>query len=416
MFLVQALAALVLPLAVWRFAGLRRAAPLAVVQILVGVALGPSLLGRVVPPEMTAPLIGPSALAPLSGIATLAVTLFAFVTGLHIDEAQLRGRGPALAWVGIGSAIVPTLLGAVAGFVLANVSPETLGPRASPVAFAAAIGVCAGVTALPVLGAILAQLGWLKRRIGQLALACAALNDALLWALLAGVLALGAGGDERSAWLPLVGGAVYLVLLLGVVRPALDRSLAGRAGEAGDIGLAAGCGLALASAAVTELLGLHHILGAFLAGVAVPPRARGALLERLEAPVTVALMPFFFVLTGLRTTIDLGSGAFLAAFLLPTLATTAGKLGGTAVLARAAGETWPTALGLGALMQTKGLMEVVVLTVLLEAGLVAPVTFSALVLMALASTAATMPLARLFVGDDEREAGAVPATAPLSPG
>ena len=125
--------------------------------------------------------------------------------------------------------------------------------------FAAAIGVCAGVTALPVLGAILVQLGWLKRRIGQLALACAALNDALLWALLAGVLALGAGGDGRSAWLPLVGGALYLGLLLGVVRPTLDRSLAGRAAEAGDVGLAAGCGLALVSAAVTELLGLSGV-------------------------------------------------------------------------------------------------------------------------------------------------------------
>ena len=139
----------------------------------------------------------------------------------------------------------------------------------------------------------------------------------------------------------------------------------------GNLGLAAACATALGSAAVTEALGLHHVLGAFLAGVAIPGAARRAILVQLEAPVAVALMPFFFVLTGLRTTIDLGSGTFVAVFLLMTLAATVGKFGGTALMARAAGEGWPTALGLGALMQTKGLMEVLVLTVMLDAGLIA---------------------------------------------
>ena len=212
-------------------------------------------------------------------------------------------------------------------------------------------------------------------------------------------------GRGGTFWPVLVGGPLYLLLVFGLVRPALARLATSRTKEAGpgSLGLAAACATALGSAAVTEALGLHHVLGAFLAGVAMPGAARRAILVRLEAPVAVALMPFFFVLTGLRTTIDLGSDTFLAVFLLMTLAATVGKFGGTALLARAAGEGWPTALGLGALMQTKGLMEVVVLTVVLDAGLIGPATFSALVLMALVSTAATMPLTRFVTRNEFSE-------------
>lgn len=395
-----------MPVALWRIARLRHALPLAVVQILVGIVLGPSLLGRLAP-ELVAPLISPQALAPLSGIATLAVILFAFVIGLHADVGLLRGRGPALVWIGIGSALLPTLLGAGAGLLLAHQCPDAVGPQASAGEFAAAVGICAGVTALPVLGAILLQMGLLRQRLGQLALACAAINDALLWIFLAGLLAYGAGGQAGGGtfWPVLVGGPVYLLLVFGLVRPALARLATSHAKEAGPdgLGLAAACATALGSAAVTEALGLHHVLGAFLAGIAMPGAARRAILVRLEAPVAVALMPFFFVLTGLRTTIDLGSDTFLAVFLLMTLAATVGKFGGTALLARAAGEGWPTALGLGALMQTKGLMEVVVLTVVLDAGLIGPATFSALVLMALVSTAATMPLTRFVTRNEFSE-------------
>lgn len=390
--------ALAAPVALWRLGGLRRLVPLAVVQILVGVLLGPSVLGRMAP-ESGAVLLSPDALAPLSGIATLAVILFAFVTGLHADATLLRGRGPALAWVGIGSAVLPTLLGAAAGLLLARLHPDILGPRASVAEFAAAVGICTGVTALPVLGAILLQMGLLGRRLGQLALLCAAINDALLWVLLAGLLAL-AEGSGGAFWPTVIGAPFYLLLMLGIVRPLLGRVLApagrGEAAGPGDPTLVVACVVALGSAAATEALGLHHVLGAFLAGVAVPAAARRAILARLEAPVAVVLMPFFFILVGLRTTIDLASGAFVAVFLLATLAATLGKLAGTALLARVAGESWPCALGLGALLQTKGLMEVVVLTILLDAGLIGPPVFSALVLMALVTTAATMPLTGLF--------------------
>jgi Kef-type K+ transport system membrane component KefB len=401
LFLIQALLVLVVPALAWHAAGLRRLAPLAVVQILTGIVLGPSLLGRLLP-ETLGPLLASSALAPLSGIATLAVLLFAFVTGLHLETGQLRGRGRAFLVLGVGSTALPALAGAMAGLALALAHPELLGTDATDATFAAAVGIAAGVTALPVLGAILREMGLLQQPLGRLALACAAVSDGLLWLLLVLLLAQVAGAGTPTGWslAAFLGGPAYAVLLLAVVRPLLARLLARREpadGGPGDLALIAACAAALGSAAVTEALGLHPILGAFLAGAAVPKRLRWPLLLRLEAPVAVMLMPFFFVLTGLRTVIEPASAGFLMAFLLATLAASLGKLGGTALLARVMGEPWPAALALGALMQTKGLMEVVVLTILLDAGVIAPTAFSALVLMALVSTAATMPLTRLFL-------------------
>jgi Kef-type K+ transport system membrane component KefB len=400
LFLLQALLVLVVPALVWHMARLRRLVPLAVVQILTGIVLGPSLLGRLLPGTL-GPLIAPDALAPLSGIATLAVLLFAFVTGLHLEPGQLRGRGPGFLALGIGSTALPALLGALVGLPLAWAHPDLPGAHAGDGTFAAAVGIAAGVTALPVLGAILREMGLLERPLGRLALACAAVSDALLWLLLALLLAQVAGTQAEGGQGPvaLLAGPAYALFLLVVARPLLARLAARHIGDGdpGDLGLVAACAAALGSAAITEALGLHHILGAFLAGAVTPKALRWPLLLRLETPVAVMLMPFFFVLTGLRTVIEPASASFLMAFLLTTLAATAGKLGGTALLARAAGEPWPTALALGALMQTKGLIEVVVLTILLDAGVIGPPAFSALVLMALVSTAATMPLTRLFL-------------------
>ena len=194
LFLIQALLVLVVPALAWHAAGLRRLAPLAVVQILTGIVLGPSLLGRLLP-ETLGPLIAPEALAPLSGIATLAVLLFAFVTGLHLETGQLRGRGRAFLVLGVGSTALPAIAGAVVGLPLALAHPELLGTDAT---FAAAVGIAAGVTALPVLGAILREMELLQQPLGRLALACAAVSDGLLWLLLVLLLAQVAGAGTPT--------------------------------------------------------------------------------------------------------------------------------------------------------------------------------------------------------------------------
>jgi Kef-type K+ transport system membrane component KefB len=153
--------------------------------------------------------------------------------------------------------------------------------------------------------------------------------------------------------------------------------------------------VAIASAALTEAIGLHYILGAFIAGAIFPKELRAPLLEKIEKVVLVLLMPFFFMLTGLSTRIDFGSSAFTQIFLVASAAAVVGKVAGTAIPARLVGESWRDAFALGTLMQTKGLMEVIVLTILKDAQLINANVFSALIAMAVLSTAFAMPLTRL---------------------
>lgn len=393
-FLIQALLLIVVPFALWRAAGVRRVAPMVVVQILFGIALGPSLLGRVAP-EAWGTLFGPPALGPLVGLSWLAVVFFAFLTGLHLDVADMRGRGRAVAAVSLSSMIVPTIAGTGAGVWVADAFPAMAGPAATPVLFAAGFGVCLGVTALPVLGAILREMGLTATPLGTLALACAAVNDALLWVALAALLALAAGGGGAEVAVALVGGAAMLAVLWGGVRPWLTRRLGDAPPVLDDAHLIGICGLLLLTAAVSEAVGLHYILGAFLAGTAVPKRLAAAVLARVEAVTTLVLLPFFFTLTGLKVTITADSPDLWTVFLLATAVTVAAKLLGSAIPARLAGVPPADAWRLGALMPCKGLMEVVVLTVLLDAGILSPAGFSALVLMAVTVTALTQPMTQL---------------------
>ena len=168
--------------------------------------------------------------------------------------------------------------------------------------------------------------------------------------------------------------------------------------ELSNSGLAIIGGIAVASALVAQLIGLEYILGAFIAGVAMPPALRRPTLDRIETVTMTLLMPFFFTLTGLQTFIDLTSPDFLAVFLVTTSVAVGAKILGTAIAARAFGEPWPIAIGLGSLMQTKGLMEVVILTIFRTNGLISEQTFSALILMSLVCTALTMPLTNMALG------------------
>ncbi|MBP2310338.1 cation:proton antiporter [Azospirillum melinis] len=402
LFLMQALLLIAGPFLLWRLGGGRHIAPMVVVQILFGVALGPSLLGRLAP-DLWGVLFAPAALAPLSGLALMAVVFFAFLTGLHLDPAEFRGRGGAFATVALSSMLVPTLLGGALGWWLAGAFPTMTGNHATPGLFAAGFGICVGVTALPVLGAILREMDLLGDRLGRLALGYAAVNDALLWLLITAVLAWSTadgGNGGGDAWaVAKVGllGFAYVGTTVLLVRPLLDRLLERVApdGRMGDTAVVVTCAALLASAAVTELIGLHYILGAFIAGSAMPRRYAAAILDRLEHFATLILLPFFFTLTGLKVNLTLDDPAQWTVFALASLATIAGKMAGTALPARWTGESWPDALRLGTLMPCKGLMEVIVLTVLLEAGVLSGPCFSAMVLMAVAVTALTQPMTRL---------------------
>ena len=188
------------------------------------------------------------------------------------------------------------------------------------------------------------------------------------------------------------------------MRPLLARWLrcAGPLGESGTVLVV---GTVIASSLATDLIGLHYFIGAFASGAIMPPELRSAIRERFETVVLVALLPFFFILTGLKTNIPAASPAFVGIFLLVCGAAIVGKLVGTVLPARWLGESWSDALTLGVLMQSKGLMEVIVLTILYDAGVLRPDSFTALLLMALVTTAIAKPLLQVIEAVRRRRPG-----------
>lgn len=393
-FLVQAMIIIGLPPMLWHYMRVKRIVPLAVIQIVIGIVLGPSCLGRVSPPLFDT-LFPPATVNALSTIADLAVILFAFTIGSHLDLSALRARGGSFLCISIGAVAVPTLLGVATGWWISLAFPQTLGAHATRIDFALAIGICVGITALPVLGAILREMDLLGQHIGQLALRAAVVNDAALWILLALLLTYMTQHDRSSLaiWRLVGGGTAYILVMAFAIRPLLAR-LGGR-GQFGDRHLALVSVMAIASAAATELLGLHYVLGAFVAGVVVLDNWRSQILARLDVVATTVLLPFFFITTGLKVQIDPFADEFSTIVVATLIAALIGKIAGTAIPARLSGERWGDAFALGALMQAKGLVVFVALAVLLDSQVIDLTVFSALVVMAVVNDMLCMPMVRL---------------------
>jgi Kef-type K+ transport system membrane component KefB len=280
----------------------------------------------------------------------------------------------------------------ILGIAVAGAIRPTFAPEVSPVAFALFMGVALSVTAFPVLARILAERGLTHTRLGVVAIACAAVDDVTAWCLLAGVTAyVRAHSGSASLVVTMALLAAFAAAMAWLVRPLLRRLLG--PSPAAFLPVAVLC--LLASAAVTEVIGVHALFGAFLAGLAMPRRAdvRRRLEDSLEAVTVVALLPLFFASTGLR--LDLGwlsGGAAWTAFGLILLAAVGGKLGGSMLAARATGMAWPEATALGVLLNTRGLVELVILGAGLELGVLTAPVYSMMVLMALVTTAMTTPV------------------------
>ena len=405
-FLLQAFVIVTVPFVLSRALRLSGMVPLVMIQILVGIALGPSLFGRAAP-ETYRLLFNPTTLAPLSGAASIAVLFFGFITGLHVDVGSFRGRGRAFAAIAIASVVTPTALGIVGGIFIGVRHPGEFGAHANLLRFSLAIGICVGVTALPVLAAVLREMGLLGQRIGHLALGIAAVNDAALWLLLGTLMTAiaGAAATPAGVLVLVLGLPVYLLVMVGIVKPALAYRVTALAhdGKVSEAALVVIGAAAIGSAMATQIIGLHFIFGAFVAGAVVPRQHCQAIADRLETMTIGVLMPFFFMLTGLRILVVPSSAAFMEVLLVTAALGVIGKVGGTAAVATLVGERWRNALCLGVLVQTKGLMEVVVLTILLEQEIISTTVFSALVVMAVISTAPVMPLARLLLTRTWRE-------------
>ena len=391
------LAQVVLILAAARVVGLlcrRIHQPQVVGEMVAGILLGPSLLGWVWP-EAFVRLFPAESLGFLSALSQVGLLVFMFLVGLELNTGHLRERGRTVVAASTASVAAPLLLGAA----LAVLLYPRLAPAGVPFpAFALFMGAAMSVTAFPVLARILEERGLMGTPTGATALACASVNDAIAWCLLAGVgLLVRAESGGLPLWATLGGSAAFVLAAFLTVRPllaGLERAVQRRGRLSQDL-LALALGVALAFALTTEWLGIHAVFGAFLAGAVMPGGGAfaAAVREKLHDFTVVLLLPVFFAFTGLRTSMGLVSGAQLWAFCaLIVLVAVAGKFGGCTLAARLTGMPWRESAVLGVLMNTRGLMELVILGVGLEAGIISPALFAMMVLMAIVTTLMTSPL------------------------
>lgn len=390
----------------WLFARLRQ--PAVIGEVLAGILLGPSLLGLVWPAAHGF-LFPAQSLDMLRLLSQIGVILFMFTVGIELELEVMRQKAHAAVLISHASILVPLFLGVASSLWVYQV----YGPAHLPFGvFALFIGVAMSITAFPVLARIIEERGLVGSAVGNIAIACAAVGDATAWALLAVVIALVKASGVAGV-LPLVAGAaVFTVAMVRIARPWLAR----RIGDGRDEGqsarrLAGVLAFVFASALVTEVIGFHALFGAFLAGVVMPSNARlrAFLRRRLETVGSALLLPLFFAFTGLRTQIGLLHDwrSWLTCTAIIAVAV-GGKLGGTAIAARWNGLSWHHSLFLGALMNTRGLVELVVLDIGHDLGILSGQMYTMMVLMALATTFMTGPLLELLEWARKRRHGSVP--------
>jgi len=390
--------------------------PRVVGEMAAGILLGPSLLGWAAPGVFRW-LVPPGSLGYLAALSQVGLLVFMFVVGLHLDPRLLRGRGRAAVFISHASIALPFGLGALlAAYLYPRLAPA--GVRFA--AFALFMGAAMSVTAFPVVARILAERGMVQTRVGVLTLACAAVDDVTAWCILAAVVALvRAASAALPLWATLAGSAGFMLAMVFAVRPLLAPLEArfGREGQLSHDTLGWMLLVLLAAAWTTERLGIHALFGAFVAGAVFPHGAafvRGV-TDKLEAFAVVLLLPLFFALTGLRTNVAGLEGARAWGVCgVIVLVAVAGKFGGSAAAARLAGMSWRDAGALGALMNTRGLMELVILNVGLESGVISTPLFTMMVIMALATTIGTsVVLDRLYPAP--ADSGTAPSSAPARP-
>jgi Kef-type K+ transport system membrane component KefB len=375
--------------------------PAVIGEVLAGICLGPSLLGRVAPQAQK--LLLPNEVAPHLGmLSQVGVILFMFLVGLELDTGLLRRRSHATLAISHASILAPFCLGALAALWLYPAFSDSHVPFN---VFALFVGVAVSVTAFPVLARILTDTDMHRSQLGVVALTCAAVDDVTAWCLLAllvGVAQAEVAGALQTCLLSLA----YIVFMLALVRPFVAKRVAlreQRPEEVSQTGLALVIVALLASTLTTELIGIHAVFGAFLLGAVIPHSSRLAseLKHKLEDLVVVLFLPAFFAFTGLRTQIGLVSGVdeWLACLGVIGIACL-GKFGGSFVAARCTGLSTRDAAAIGVLMNTRGLMELIVLNIGLDLGVISPTLFAMMVLMALVTTFATTPLLRFILRDD----------------
>ena len=375
--------------------------PAVVGEMMAGIALGPSLFGLLWPqPHQW--LFPPESLPTLGHVSQLGVLVFMFAAGAEFNLAQLRGQRRMALVVSHAGIALPFLLGLL---LAATLFPHYAPSGTGFVPFSLFVGVAMSVTAFPVLVRIIEERGYRGRAIATVAIACAALSDASAWTVLAAVIAWVQAQGALQLVINVTIALALAWLLLGVARPRLRDLVVPEAHRPRAMILM--ILTALLCALITEATGLHLLFGAFLAGMAVSSSAdlRRLVEQHIEPFAVVMLLPLFFAFTGLKTRIDLLSAQEWLLCGVITLVATIGKLGGTVLAARAFGVERRDALRLGALMNTRGLMELIVLALGLQLGLIDQRLYAVLVIVAIVTTVTTGPLLGWIDRRDPRTVG-----------
>ena len=368
------------PFVIWRVGRLERLVPLVVVQIVAGVLLGPGVLGAVAPGGYAA-LFTPAVVSTLGGVSLWAVMLFVWIAGLELDFRR-AWEDRREAGITAGLALGAPMLAGVAAAALLLRQPGWVGPRAAPWQTALGVGMACAVTALPILVLFLKELDVLRRPFGQRVLRYASLDDVAIWGVLAAI---------TADWTRVGRQAVFLLafaLAAWGVRALMRRLEVRDRWPVGIVWLAL-CGLA------ADWSGLHFMVGAFLAGVVLDAEWFGReAADRFRDTLLLTLMPIYFLSTGLRTRWSLGGPAVFGAAALLLAASVGGKLAGVGLAGRILGWRKGEAWVVGWLLQTKALIMIVFIGVLLDRGVVTPAAFTALLLMGIGSTVLTLPMVR----------------------
>ena len=376
-------------------------------EIVAGIVLGPSVLGYFFPDVFQA-LFPPESLTNLELLSQVGLVLFMFVIGMELDFSVLKNKINETLVISHAGILVPFFLGIVASYWIYE---EYAAAQTAFLPFALFIGISMSITAFPVLARIIQERNMTKTSLGTLAIASAANDDVTAWCLLAVVIAIAKAGTFASALYAIGLTALYIIIMFMVVRPFLKKVGEVYANQEviNKTFVALILLILIISSTLTEIIGIHALFGAFMAGVVMPPSIgfRKVMMEKVEDIALVFFLPLFFAFTGLRTEIGLiNSPALWGVCLLLITVAVAGKLGGCAVAARLEGESWKDSFTIGTLMNTRGLMELVALNIGYEMGVLPPSIFVILVIMALVTTFMTTPLLhlveRVFARREER--------------
>lgn len=366
--------------------------PSVIGEMIAGIVLGPSLVGMYFP-EFSAFLFPKESLGNLQFLSQIGLILFMYIVGMELDLSVLRKKAHDAVVISHASIIIPFALGiGLSYFIYQEFSPDGI----QFTSFALFIAISMSITAFPVLARIVQERNLQKTKLGTIVITCAAADDITAWCILAAVIAIVKAGSFTSSIYVIIMAIAYVFLMIKIVRPFLKRVGDLQAGKntISKPMVAIFFLTLILSSYVTEVIGIHALFGAFMAGAIMPENAkfRTLFIDKVEDVALVLLLPLFFVFTGLRTQIGLlnDSHLWMTAGLI-ILTAVVGKFAGSALTARFVGINWKESLTIGALMNTRGLMELIVLNIGYDLGVLGPEIFAMLVIMALFTTFMTGP-------------------------